>query len=116
MAVYFSERKELQLLDDFSFPLSRASGQTPKRRTFKYGGHDSILRTRDPNVIVEEFEEAYELSDSILHPYDADDLDNSISSDVSAATADSGRPGSRAASRDPVAIGGARAALKQINL
>jgi len=89
------------------------TGQTPKRRTFKFGGHDSILRTRDPNVIVEEFEENYQLSESILQPFDADDLDNSISSDASAATADSGRPGSRAASRDPVGV--SRAALKPVN-
>lgn len=89
------------------------TGQTPKRRTFKFGGHDSILRTRDPNVIVEEFEENYQLNDSILQAFDAEDLDNSISSDVSAATADSGRPGSRATSRDPV--GGPRAALKPVN-
>lgn len=92
------------------------TGQTPKRRTFKFGGQDSILRTRDPNVIVEEFEENYQLSDSILQAFDAEDLDNSVSSDVSAATADSGRPGSRATSRDPIgAEGGPRAAFKPVN-
>ena len=63
--------------------------------------------------IVEEFEENYQLNDSILQAFDTKDLDNSISSDVSAATADSGRPGSRATSRDPV--GGPRAALKPVN-
>ena len=117
LSIFFSTTLPLHLswASTPHFP-SLLPGQTPKRRTFKFGGQDSILRTRDPNVIVEEFEENYQLSDSILQAFDAEDLDNSVSSDVSAATADSGRPGSRATSRDPIgAEGGPRAAFKPVN-
>jgi len=76
------------------------TGRTPKRKNFRYKGHDSILRTRDHNVIVEEFEGKYELSDSIINAHDIC-FDDSFTSDAaSTATADSGRPGSRDQSRD----------------
>jgi len=83
------------------------TGQTPKRKTFKYPGSDSILRSRDYNTIREEFQENYNLNDSIVNAYDPD-LNDSLTSDsaASCATADSGRPGSRAASRDRGAKGG----------